>query len=104
MKSYLNEYTHEYWRGNEDRSKAPDYVFAKAAGSGAPFLLYYGRIGGINFSEIDAMKNQKALKKLHDEIIMEVCNHTYLSEIGKKGGKKTSNSKKKSSPTNGKKV
>lgn len=72
MKSYMNDFTHEYWRGDEDRAKASDYVFTKPASGTAPFLLYYGRINGVGFSEIEAMRNQKKLKKLHDEIINEM--------------------------------
>jgi hypothetical protein len=72
MKSYLNEYTHEYWRGNENPAKASDYVFTKPASGTAPFLLYYGRINGVNFSETEAMKNQAALKDLKNAIINKV--------------------------------
>ncbi|MFA5300780.1 MAG: hypothetical protein WC389_21530 [Lutibacter sp.] len=68
----MNEFTHEYWRGHEDRTKAPDYVFTRPAGGNAPFILYYGRINGVNFSETEAMKNQAALKNLKNEIINEV--------------------------------
>ena len=65
MRSYMNEFTHEYWTGNEDRTKAPDYVYSSQSSIDAQ-LIYIGRIGGV------ATGNQTALKALKNAIINEV--------------------------------
>ena len=45
MKSYLNEFTREFWRGNPDKRLAPDYV-AKSLPSYSADWIYTGRLNG----------------------------------------------------------
>ena len=64
MKAHLNEFTREYWRG-EDRKTAADYVTKQLPASSSSFI-YSGRIGGV------ATEDQAALRKLEAEIKEEV--------------------------------
>jgi hypothetical protein len=66
MRSYLNEFTHEWWRGDEDRSKAADYVTRLPLTSMQAPLVYAGRIGGV------ATEDQEQLAKARSEILAEV--------------------------------
>ena len=66
QKSYLNEFTCEWWRGNEDRHLAPDYVtrisFAFTSGQ----TVYTGRIDGVKTDD------QGELRALREEILKAV--------------------------------
>lgn len=66
MQCYLNEFTHEYWRGHKDKSLAPDYVARQLLNSFHAPLLYIGRINHV------ITDDQIKLKALRQEILNNV--------------------------------
>jgi phosphoserine phosphatase len=66
--NYLNEFTSEWWRGNENRRLASDYVTRISYAFTNCQTLYTGRIDGI------PTDNQDKLQSLRLEIISGVFN------------------------------
>lgn len=63
---WLNEFTCEWWRGNEDRSLAPDYVTRISFAFTGNTARLSGRINGA------VTEDQEALKALRAEITQAV--------------------------------
>jgi len=66
MKSYLNEFTREFWRGNPDKRLAPDYVAKSLPAPSAPWI-YTGRLNGQPVKG-ETAEGLKTLEQMEKEI------------------------------------